>query len=370
MKIIFEKVVYELTKTEKKNFIVQRPFMIIDKSFVPVKDIDIYEAEVLKKIIDKRGREVPILKLKTHTCSVCGGKCICGKFVYHQFEEVNKTNDEFEIRIRKCKKCGYTERKEIKHDFVLKNENDLELVCESCKFRRKVKNDDEIKKFAIPPFPLERVLSFYNLNIEKIKKLQKKIDELLKKEPLMVVMEEKLKRSHDLWEGTRFYKYRELISSITGIVFNSGDEPDDLWIKGNKIYIGISNDSTILGEVIETFYKKKILYEFPSEEELSKALDIYDEEETKRLVAEYDEKYKEYQKDMEQWEKEFNEKVVNSDEYKNLRKFLTSRYGVRICYAVDPYEGYFSGTAIPHRDIVWVFFEGVKKLGLLKEVKV
>lgn len=337
--------------------------MIIDKSFVPVNNVSVYEAETLKKIIDKRRKEVPILGLKPHHHNVCGERCICGEFIYHEFERKREVNDDFEIEVKKCEKCGYTEGNKVKHSFVLEFDK-MELVCDRCGFRREVKNIEEIRKYAIPPFPLKVLLSFYDLTIEKIKKLQNEIRELTKKRPTCPIMDKKLERSFDLFEGVRFDKYRELIQRATGITYREPDEPDDVWIDGNIVYVGFSNDLTIMGEVVETFYKRKILKEFSTKEELLNAFDIYDEEETKKLKSEYDAEYEKYCEELDKWKKEFEEKIVNSDEYKNLSNFMTSRYGVRICYEVDPHEGYFSGTAIPESDICEVFFKGLEKLGI------
>lgn len=369
MKVIFEGRVYEIVRTEK-GYVVPKPFMIIDRNFVPVGNVSVYEAEVLKKIIDKRGKEVPILRLKSHVHNVCGERCICGEFIYHEFEKKVKIDDDFEDEVRKCKKCGYTERNAIKHDFVLESDK-LELVCDRCGFKREVKNVKEIKECAIPPFPLKILLLLYNLTIEKIEKLKNEIEELIKRRPVYPIMDKKLERSYDLWKGTEFYKYKELVQIATGVMYQQQcDEPDDIWIDGNKVYVGFSNDSTIMGEVVETFYKKEIIKEFSTKEELLNAFNIYDEEETKRLKAEYDIGYDGYYKRLSEWEKEFNEKIINSNEYKNLRDFMTSKYGIKICYKVDPHEGYFGGIAIPPRDICEVFFEGLEKLGIEYEKEV
>lgn len=368
MRVIFEGKVYEIVKTEK-GYIVQKPFMIIDRNFVPSNDVSVYEAEILKKIIDKRGKEVPILRLKPHCCKVCGERCICGEYVYHEFEKKNEINDDFEIRIEKCKRCGYIEEDKVEHSFILEFES-LELVCDKCGFKREVKNVEEIKRYAVPPFPLEILLSLYNLTIEKIEELRNKIEKLVKRRPVYPIMDKKLERSNDLWEGTRFDKYRELIQKATGIMYSKCNEPDEVWIDGNKIYVGFSNDLTIMGETVETFYKKEILKEFSTEEEILKVFDIYDKEKTKKLKVEFDMEYKRYYEEFDKWEKEFSKKIINSDEYRNLKDFMISNYGIRICYEVEPDTGYFGGTAIPPEDICEVFFKGLEKLGIDYEKEV
>lgn len=366
MKILFKNEIYDAIKTEK-GYVIRKPFMIIDKNFTIENENTIYEGEVFRLIVDKKGNEVPILKLKPHICNVCGGKCSCGAFIYHDMEKITEVAEEYEKEILKCKKCSYVSERIYDHDFVLGEGEDLK--CLRCGYQRKVRGEEEIRKFAVPPYPIEKILSLYGLSMRDIMGLQERIDEIWRKRPEYPDMDEKLRRSKDLWEGTEFIKYQDLIADLFGIRYKSwADMPEGLGVENNKVWVGYSNDMTLMGEIVGTFYEKEILKEFSTKEELLQTFDIYDEEETNRLYSEYMDKYREYRENLKRWEGEFNEKIVGSDVYKKLIKFMTSSYGREICYVVDPYEGYFGGTAIPPHRIVEVFIEGLEKLGLIKNI--
>lgn len=86
--------IHDLKQTEvispssKGGWIIKKPFMLVDRNFTPVEGVTFYEGAIIKTIIDKRGQEVPIIKVWPHTCNIkCGEKCkICGLELKHQFE--------------------------------------------------------------------------------------------------------------------------------------------------------------------------------------------------------------------------------------------------------------------------------------------
>lgn len=331
-----------------------RNFKLIEREFFPVEGVEKYDAIVIKEIIDKKGQKVPVLRLFPH---VCRGKCeesciVCGARIFHEYEvsETGPAERYCVLRVKKCKRCGEEKIEEYEHDFILKQKGE-NLICEECGYERPVKDEKEIKEYAIPPFPLEEILKLYNLSMREISELDEKIKKLHQRvmKPflrMVTLLPEKLERSHDLWKGVRLGKYRAFLESRIKIPCEFHDY-DDVWVEGNKVYIRVSNDMTILGEIIGTFYKSYILKEFSSEEELLNVLDIYSEKETKELYNKYLQEYYRLEEEYKAENEKFEEEIKNDETYKKLRKFLMSKYGEKLCYAVDPYNGYFGGSAIP-----------------------
>ncbi len=169
----------------KGGWVIKNPFMLIDKNFIPKKEVTFYEGAIVRTIIDKKGQEVPILKVWPHTCDIkCGERCqICGLKNEHQFEFKTKysTEEECEARIYVCKNCGLEKReKGISHSFVMKEWG--KLICNQCNLTKSIVVTNEIiKKYAVPPFPIEKALEPWNLSLKEIEQLHK---ECLKYHPL------------------------------------------------------------------------------------------------------------------------------------------------------------------------------------------
>jgi len=183
--------IHDLKQTEvispssKGGWIIKKPFMLVDRNFTPVEGVTFYEGAIIKTIIDKRGQEVPIIKVWPHTCNIkCGEKCkICDFELKHQFElkAEYSTEEECETSIYICKRCGFEYRREGgPHYFVMEKWGIL--VCEFCNFTKSVTVTDEIiKEHAVPPFPIEKALEPWGLSLEEIEQLHK---ECLKYHPL------------------------------------------------------------------------------------------------------------------------------------------------------------------------------------------
>lgn len=398
-------------------------FMLIDRSFAPMEGVDFYEGKVVKKITDKRGQEVPIIKAWPHNCNIkCGERCFCGSKSNHEFEEkIFSTENDCEVRIYICKKCGFEETyKGTPHSFIMK-EWGL-LVCDRCGFTKLVTVTDEvIKKYAVPYFPIEEVLRVFDLSLTEVRELHERCQELCQAKPpvLVVKMEEKLERSIQFWktfsvtfdEFLRFvpeelidirrkdfirvkYKDRYVIVSREDSIYldlvrmefyigrgeyiNSSDKETNLFynasLPGIELELVQCQDPKkrkslefYLGRALE--YRTYIL-QIENLEKFLEKLDIYDKETTQRLYEEFLEKKKrleeEYSKEKEKWD-QLVKNLKRDPVYQKLIRLLSdSAYGRKILYAVDPYNGFFGGSGIKPWEITEVFYEGLKKLGLPK----
>lgn len=111
-KLYFKNSLYNIEKSEKGFFIRDRLiFAIIDKSsIIEEKEEKLYEAMIIKEIVDKKGNKVPILQLLEHRCrNRCGEKCsVCGQWKHHQFKTELVSTEIDCGYIRTCE-CGYRE---------------------------------------------------------------------------------------------------------------------------------------------------------------------------------------------------------------------------------------------------------------------
>jgi len=353
----------------KGGWVTKGRFKLVEKGFTPVEGILRYDAIIVKEIIDRRGKKVPILRLKPH---VCRGKCeercpMCEEWILHEFDVIDtkKTEDYCIWQKVRCRKCGFEKVEMQTHDFVLRSKAEG-LLCKQCGYRREVRDVKEIKEYAVPPYPLEEVLVLYDLTIKKILDLDRKITILYtpvvsKLHEMHSALDEKLRRSRDFHWGTSFSNYSAFLEKV-GIFIKR--DVERIWVRGKCIYGSVSNDSTLMGEVTRTYYMSFVLKEFASERELLETLDIYPEDETRRLYEEYLRNYERASFEYDELNRKFEEEIAKDEVYKNLCSFLKSRYGQKLCYAADPHEGYFRGTAIPMHAITQVFLKAIDILGL------
>lgn len=389
---------FEIVPSPKGGWIVRKPFMLIDKNFSPLEGVTIYEGKIVKTITDKRGQQVPILgELTPHTCNIkCGEGCsICGKKIDHDFEVIRfSTETECERRKYVCKKCGFVEEIEgLDHYFEMEQEG--VLICGFCGFSKSVEVTDEvIREYAVPPFPLERVLKAWNLTMEEIINLHKKSKQVQNMQPIAICSsyDEKLKRSIKFWEE-KTISYDDFLKFIPKDIIDY-QRSNLIRIKREDSYVLVSKDEDIFfdeenlcfftwqvdkvesiptqsGYRWSTSYYKRILYNLSDIDELLSVLDIYDKNTTFAKKKEADEKYKltcqKYEEEKKKWEQVVDE-LKKDPVYKKLFDFLTSSlYGEKLRYAVDPYDGYFGGLGIRPQELTEIFFKGIELLGLLKK---
>ncbi|MGB9808754.1 MAG: hypothetical protein ACPLSA_01745 [Caldanaerobacter sp.] len=96
---------------------------------------DIFEAKVIRKIIDKRGKEIPIIKLYPHNHVKCG-ECNCGEFIPHTvLEETVVDTVEKTEKGGKCIYCSeYIVNFVCYHTYgiVAVNEETFTAKCHKC----------------------------------------------------------------------------------------------------------------------------------------------------------------------------------------------------------------------------------------------
>lgn len=377
----------------KGGWIIKKPFMLIDKNFTPVGGVKFYEGIIARTIIDKKGAEVPILKVWPHTCNIkCGEKCeICGLKLDHQFELKTEysTEEECKARIYVCKNCGLEKySKGTSHSFIMKEWG--VLVCNGCGLTKSVTVTDEIiKKYAVPPFPIEQALQPYNLSLKEIKQLHQ---ECLKYHPLqgqkqsyysvsIPERDPKHERSYRFWldPGNSFtLTYKEFFKFIKDVIemersdyvrFKYKDSycilPKDAFVYFDleklKFYIVEDKEKgsspSILASPIVEFIKNKDLspkrlaelqkramfyrdylfdkfdpqaeyiWELQNLDELLQTLDIYDLETTIKLEEEFQKQLKEAKE-----KEEAVRKIQEEEKRKIEEKFKTNPTFQKLLY--------------------------------------
>lgn len=381
---------YVIYKDEKlelhhgdKGWYTRRPFTIISKEWQPSKEHQIYDSEVITTIIDKKGNIVPILRLKPHKhIEKCDTYCPCGVFIKHDIEAQEKITETGHIKIYTCKRCKSVNKTETPHDFTMTEPGIIK--CSFCGYTKNIPlTPENIRKYAVPPFPLELVLKAWNLTLEEILKLDKIIkEEIIPTKPIL---------PDSTYPGLIQYLVKEITEgtetneNLRKILFQK--IPELKKYEKNKLYIKIKDKKLIiylrkLVEIIDhipgrpmprcghpkeyrAIYEKIIIHtrEFPSDKEAFHFLELPSPEEIQEANKKDEEKYERFKKADKEWLQKVKEKVENTETYKKLSDLIfTSPYGRKIAYAVDPYNGIIASRP---QEITEDFLKGVKKLKLL-----
>ncbi|MCS7215781.1 MAG: hypothetical protein NZ826_06490 [Thermodesulfovibrio sp.] len=180
-----------------------------------------YKLELLKYIIDKRGKQVPIYRIaEKHYCT-CGECHICGQFSPHDYTikyvPVSR-DDERCLKIKTCSKCGVECKEYTPHIF---RSSDVGYeTCIRCGYKRikkdfseedisimnKLKVEDEVEIKILDYLGIkQQVLVIYAELLKRKEELEKLREEMKRRE------EEHSSRWRRLREETRLYYTQSML---------------------------------------------------------------------------------------------------------------------------------------------------------------
>ncbi|MGC9059412.1 MAG: hypothetical protein ACP5H3_03365 [Candidatus Aenigmatarchaeota archaeon] len=390
----------------EKAFVLRGDFYLVDRnSSIP--DTEYVEIFVVRTIIDRRGKEVPIVRLEPHihkfkpkddSCHVCE----CGLEESHKFEVLlAEPISEAECRRTvRCSVCGFQTVKETWHSrqYI---DNFGSWKCQYCGYTVFKENPLEILK---------------EVNIEEIKNEIKRNKEELENRKIFEkecdLIDEKieaLKQELKFWEetfGETYFTiiyitdwdlYENPIDEINKFYFNPwmakiySMKESSFYIRIEKedmiflyfpekdlriIYLPVDtgdsgrcplshNDYKDWGKGLKSgsFIAEVKVKRFPKavEEEFKQIMEAYDWknyesyiQEIKKKIQELKEKYNEL------FEKSRYCEVFTNPKLKKLHEMSDSPVFSPWYYKLDPYNGYFGGINIRYTDFLEVLLE-IKK---------
>ncbi len=391
-------------------FVLRRDFYLVDRnSSIP--DTEYVEIFVIRTIIDRRGKEVPIVRLLPHTHKFQSRNdtyhiCECGLEESHKFKVLSaEPISEAECRRTiRCSVCGFqtTIKKWHNREYI---DNLGSWRCIYCGYT--VIRENPLK--ILEEVSIEEIENEIRKNEEKLAER-----EVLRKERLAILEKiDELKKELEFWEetfGEDYFDiiyiadwdlYEDPIGKIKYFYFNP-------WmakmcsLKESRLYIRIEKDDLVFfyfpeidlrivslpvdtesggrcplshndykdwGKGLKnsgSFIAKVRVKRFPKdvEEELKQIIKTYDLEnydlyiqEIKKKIQELKEKYDEL------FEKSRYCEVFTNPKLKKLHEMSDSPVFAPWYWKLDPYDGYFGGINIRYTDFLKVLLEIKKEKG-------
>ncbi|MGC8767478.1 MAG: hypothetical protein ACP5QP_07285 [Brevinematia bacterium] len=396
-------------KSERAFTLVGRFYLIDRNSPASIPDTEYVEIHVIRTIIDKRGKEVPIVRLEPHIHKFQAKDdihhvCECELEESHKFEVLSaEPISEAECkRTVRCSVCGFQTVKKTWHSrqYI---DNFGSWKCQYCGYTVFKENPLEILKEV----NIEEIENEIRINEEELAERR-----VLRKERLAILEKiDELKKELEFWEetfGEDYFTivyiadwdlYEDPIGKIKCFYFNPWTAKT-CSLKERRLYIRIEKedlvffyfpeiDLRVISLPVDTesggrcplshndykdwgkglkssgsFIAKVRVKRFPKdvEEELKQIIKTYDLENYELHIQEIKKKIQELNKKYDElFDKSCYCEVYTNPKLKKLHEMSDSPVFTPWYYEFDLYNGYFGGVNIRYLDFLKVLLE-IKKV--------